>query len=94
MISKLKKHLSNFKTLALAFVFTYIALPALSFAQTSYDFASSTSEAEALRNGLIAQAWTIAFGAIAVFIGFALALMGANYVWGKFKKFTGMKKKL
>jgi len=68
--------------------------PSITLAAQGYNFSSSTAEIGALQTDLAGVSMTIVFGAIAAFIVIALALMGAGYVWGKFKKFTGIKKKL
>jgi len=71
-----------------------VATTSHTYAAQVYDFSSSTEEAQALQTELAAQSITIVLGAIGAFIGIALILMGAQYVWGRFKKFTGMGKKL
>jgi len=67
---------------------------AFTHAQTVYDFASSTEEAEALRDELLAQAMVIALGTLGAFIGFALIFMAAKFVWTKFQKWTKMRGQL
>lgn len=94
MFSKIIEKISA-KVVAVAGVvgaFLLTVIPAS--AQTVYDFSSSTEEIGAMRSELVAQGWLIALGTIASIIVLALALMGAGYVWGKFKKFTGISKKI
>lgn len=66
----------------------------LTHAQQTYDFSSSTAEVQALGGSLVSAGFTIAFYAIGAFIVLGLALMGAGYVWAKFKKFSGIGRKI
>lgn len=80
--------------LALVAVGAWSFVPSITSAAQDYNFSSSTDEITALQVDLATIAMVIVFGAIAAFIVVALALMGGGYVWAKFKKFTGIKKKL
>jgi len=89
------KALNQVKVLSLAILAGVVSLiPSATHAAQSYNFSSSTAEAAALGTSLVSTAFVIAFAAIAAFLALAVALMGAGYVWGKFQKFTGMKKKI
>jgi len=77
---------------AFALVVAFVSGVDTSHAQTVYDFASTTQEAAALQNGLKSQAFVIIFAALAALLPIALAVLGAGFVWRKFKKLTGMSK--
>lgn len=91
MLAKIRRLVAG-SALALALLTTFSAHTI--YAATSYSFGSTTAEVQALGGSLASTAWEVVFYAIQAFIVIAVALMGAAYVWVKFKKFTGMKKKL
>jgi len=75
--------------------FAVALLPhAYTFAAQTYDFSSSTAESAALVTPLRNAGFTITFGAVAALITLAVALIGAGWVWGRFQKFSGMRKKI
>jgi len=92
MVSTMYKKVAGFIAVAVAIVATSVAPSA--YAVTSYNFASSSEETNALVTALAAQGLLIFLGAIAILLGIALIMLGAGWVWGRFQKFTGMKKKL
>jgi len=92
-IGKISTMVKAYAMIALAFIAVTVPLAA-THATTTYDFSSSTAEAVALRNELLAQATTIALGTLAAFIGFALIFMAAKFVWKKFQKWTKMRGQL
>lgn len=89
----IKSILNKLKGVALVALASVVPVASAS-AQTVYDFASSSEESNALAGALTSQAFLIVFGGIAVLLTAALAFMGAGWVWGRFKKFTGIKKKI
>jgi len=91
----IKKILGKFSAIAsIAFAFVAVSVAPSVHAVQSYDFASSSAESNALVQALAAQALIIYLAAIAALIGLALIMLGAGFVWGRFKKFSGLKKKL
>jgi len=93
MIQNLKSKALGIIGTVTAFVVTLIPV-AQTYAAQTYDFSSSTAETAALVGPLRNAGFTIVFGAIASLIVLAVALMGAGWVWGRFKKFSGMGKKI
>lgn len=93
-LTSVMKNVRKGSVAVMALAVAYIVAPSLTLAAQVYDFASSTEEAQALQTELADQSLTIVFGAVAAFAVIALALMGAGYVWSKFKKFTGIRKKI
>jgi len=93
MLKNLKSKALGVAGVVTAFVVTLIPV-AQTYAAQTYDFSSSTSEAAALVTPLRNAGFTIVFGAIAALVVLAVAMMGAGWVWGRFKKFSGMGKKI
>jgi len=87
MIKKVDARLAS-ASLALAIFFA----PALSFAAQTYNFASTTEEADAVQDALVTQGYIIILGALAALLPLALVVLGVGYVWRKFKKFSGMRR--
>jgi len=90
MISKIKA----IATLTTAFAIALVTSPVATYAAYNFDFSSSTEEAGALTTELASQGLIIFLAGIGAFLGLAMIMLGAGWVWGRFKKFTGMGKKL
>jgi len=93
MLKNLKSKLMGVAGVVGAFAISLVP-HAYTFAAQTYDFSSSTAESAALVTPLRNAGFTIAFGAVAALIVLAVALIGAGWVWGRFKKFSGMGKKI
>ncbi len=87
MVSKIKG-LFALALVAVAGVGSYA-----SAAQT-YDFSSSTEETGALVTALGGAGLNTVLSALPTLFGIALILMGIAWVWYRFKRFSGMGKKI
>jgi len=94
MINKAIIKLASIASLAFAFAVVAITSPTVTYAAYNWDFSSSSAESQALTTELGAQGLQIFLFGIGVLLGVALVMMGAGWVFGRFKKFTGMGKKL
>jgi len=87
----IKSHMKSFYALAIT---ALVGVAPIAHGAQTYDFSSSTSEASAFVSSLTASAFTLILSALAVLLALALTLMGIAWVWGRFKKFSGIGKKI
>lgn len=95
MLSNTKSKLSSMYYAFMALVVvSSLAVANFASAVTSYNFSSSTEEAGALTTALAGSVMTLFLTAFAVISGIALTLMGIAWIWSRFKKYTGIGKKI
>jgi len=94
MVSSTKSKLSTLYFGALAALLALVSYVPSASAATSYDFSSSTAEASALTTAMAGSVTTLFLTAFAVISGIALTLMGIAWIWSRFKKYTGIGKKI
>lgn len=94
MLSYTKSKLSSIYFAALVFGVAVFGYASQALAAVSYDFSSSTAEASALTSAMAGSITTLFLTAFAVISGIALTLMGIAWIWSRFKKYTGIGKKI
>jgi len=94
MISTITNKLSKLHLALFAAFALLLGVAPSASAATSYDFSSSTAEAAALTTAMAGSITTLFLTAFAVLSGIALTFMGIAWIWSRFKKYTGIGKKI